>query len=66
MAKSSERSFDKVLLDLLVCPISHAPLEYDRKKNELISRQAGLAFPIEDGVPIMLADRARKLEGDEI
>ena len=65
MAKTSEHPFDKVLLDLLVCPISHAPLEYDRKKNELISRQAGLAFPIEDGVPIMLADRARKLKGDE-
>ena len=52
---------DPKLLEILVCPISKTPLEYDEAKQELISRQAGLAFPIREGIPIMLVDEARKL-----
>ena len=50
------------LLEILVCPLTHATLEYDRDRQELISRKAGLAFPIRDGIPIMLIDEARKIE----
>jgi uncharacterized protein YbaR (Trm112 family) len=46
---------------VLICPVSRGPLTYDREANELISRGAGLAFPIRNGVPIMLADEARDL-----
>ncbi len=52
---------DPKLLEILVCPITKTPLEYDDAKQELISRQAKLAFPIRDGIPIMLVDEARKL-----
>lgn len=52
---------DPKLLDLLVCPVTKSTLEYDAQANELISRQAGLAFPIRDGVPIMLVDEARQV-----
>lgn len=53
------------LLEILICPISHGHLIYDPIKNELISQQAGLAFPIHDGIPIMLADQARILDATE-
>ena len=53
---------DPKLLEILVCPITKAPLEYDAENQELISRQAKLAFPIRDGIPIMLADEARQLD----
>lgn len=53
---------DPKLLEILVCPLTKAPLTYDAKAQELISQKAGLAFPIRDGVPIMLVDEARKLE----
>lgn len=53
---------DPKLLEILVCPVTKAPLEYDAEKQELISRQAGLAFPIREGIPIMLIDEARKLD----
>jgi len=53
---------DPKLLELLVCPLTKAPLEYDAEAQELISRQAGLAYPIRDGIPIMLPDEARPLE----
>ena len=53
---------DPRLLEILVCPITKGPLEYDRARNELISRQAGVAYPIRDGIPIMLPDEARPLE----
>ena len=53
---------DPRLLDILVCPVTKGPLEYDRAAAELISRQAGLAYPIRDGIPIMLPDEARPLE----
>ena len=53
---------DPRLLEILVCPLTKGPLEYDRIHNELISRRAGVAYPIRDGIPIMLPDEARPLE----
>lgn len=53
---------DPKLLELLVCPLTKGPLSYDREHQELISEQAGLAYPIRDGIPIMLADEARPLD----
>jgi uncharacterized protein YbaR (Trm112 family) len=56
---------DPKLLDLLVCPLTKGPLRYDRERQELISEQAGLAYPIRDGIPIMLVDEARPVDEDE-
>lgn len=56
---------DPKLLEILVCPLTKATLHYDRDKQELVSRPAGLAYPIRDGVPIMLTDEARTLSDDE-
>ena len=56
------RELDPVLLEVLVCPVCHGPLTYDRTNQELISEQAGLAFPVRDGIPVMLVDEARQLE----
>jgi uncharacterized protein len=53
---------DPKLLEILVCPLTKGPLEYDAAAQELISRQARLAFPIRDGIPIMLIDEARQLD----
>ena len=53
---------DPRLLEILVCPLTKGPLEYDREANELISRKAGLAYPVRDGIPIMLPEEARKLD----
>ncbi len=53
---------DPRLLDVLVCPLTKGPLVYDRAANELISRAAGLAYPIRDGIPIMLPEDARRLD----
>ncbi len=53
---------DPKLLEILVCPLTKGPLIYDRDAGELISRSAGLAYPIRDGIPIMLPDEARPLE----
>jgi uncharacterized protein YbaR (Trm112 family) len=53
---------DPKLLEILVCPLTKGPLTYDKERGELISAQAGLAYPIRDGIPIMLADEARALE----
>lgn len=50
------------LLEVLVCPLTKGELTYDKKKQELISKKAGLAFPIRDGIPIMLPDEARPIE----
>ena len=55
-------SIDPKLLEILVCPVTKGPLEYDLDKQELISRQARLAYPIRDGIPIMLAEEARRLD----
>lgn len=57
---------DPKLLSLLVCPKTKGPLIYDRENNELISCQAALAYPVRDGIPIMLIDEARPLTDDEI
>jgi len=57
---------DPKLLALLVCPVTKGPLDYDRAKNELISRSARLAYPIRDGIPIMLEGEARTLTEDEL
>ena len=53
---------DEKLLEILVCPLTKEPLEYDAEHQELISRAAGLAYPIRDGIPIMLPDEARPIE----
>lgn len=58
-------TIDPKMLDLLVCPLTKAPLEYDEDRQELISDQAGLAYPIRDGVPIMLPSEARRLDKDD-
>ena len=56
---------DPKLLEILVCPLTKAPLRYDRETQELISEEAGLAYPIRDGIPIMLVDEARQLRDEE-
>ena len=56
---------DPKLLEILVCPVTKATLVYDRAREELISRQAGLAYPIRSGIPIMLPDEARALTDAE-
>jgi len=53
---------DPALLEILVCPVTKGPLRYDRARGELVSEQAGLAYPIRDGIPIMLPDEARRLD----
>jgi uncharacterized protein YbaR (Trm112 family) len=56
---------DPKLLEILVCPLTKTTLHYDRDRQELVSKAAGLAYPIRGGVPIMLADEARQLTDDE-
>lgn len=56
---------DKKLLSILVCPVSKAPLEYDKDKDELICKASGLAYPVRDGIPVMLESEARVLTADE-
>ncbi len=56
---------DAKLLQILVCPVTKGPLIYDKKNNELISKSARLAYPIRDGIPVMLEEEARKLATDE-
>lgn len=56
---------DKKLLSILVCPVSKAPLEYDREHQELVCWASGLAYPIRDGIPVMLEGEARQLSEDE-
>ncbi len=58
----TRQGVDPKLLEILVCPVTKGPLRYDADAQELISDQAGLAFPIRDGIPIMLVDEARKLD----
>lgn len=57
---------DPKLLELLVCPVTKGPLDHDREKGELISRSARLAYPVRDGIPIMLESEARTLTDDEL
>jgi uncharacterized protein YbaR (Trm112 family) len=62
VSTSAPSEVDPRLLEVLVCPVTRGPLDYDREKGELISRKAKLAYPIRDGVPIMLAEEARALD----
>jgi uncharacterized protein len=59
---TGKRVVDPKLLEVLVCPLTKTSLDYDATRQELISRAAGLAFPIRDGIPIMLPEEARKLD----
>jgi len=61
---ASTTRVDPKLLEILVCPLTKAPLRYDAARQELISDQAQLAYPIRDGIPIMLVDEARQLDED--
>ncbi len=61
-AVTEHAPLDPRLLEILVCPVTKGPLDYDRSAGELISRSAGLAYPIRDGIPIMLPDEARALD----
>jgi len=56
---------DPRLLEILVCPLTKGPLSYNRTRQELVSAQAGLAYPVRDGIPIMLVDEARPLDDSE-
>ncbi len=58
-------AIDPKLLEILVCPLTKGPLRYDQKNAELISDRAGLAYPIRDGIPIMLTEEARELRDNE-
>ncbi|MEZ5938702.1 MAG: Trm112 family protein [Hyphomonadaceae bacterium] len=64
-SEAGEAGVDPRLLEVLICPVTRAPLTYDREANELISRAAGLAYPIRNGVPVMLRDEARDLGADK-
>ncbi|MAY85414.1 MAG: hypothetical protein CML02_01610 [Pseudooceanicola sp.] len=57
-----DASFDRRMLEALICPQTHATLEYDAAAQELISKPAGLAFPIRNGIPVLLVDEARELD----
>jgi uncharacterized protein YbaR (Trm112 family) len=57
---------DPRLLELLVCPVTKGPLDYDRERQELLSRSARLAYPIRDGIPVLLEEEARTLSDDEL
>ncbi len=57
-----ESRFDRRMLEALVCPLTHGTLEYDARRQELISRAGGLAYPVRDGIPVMLVDEARRLD----
>ena len=60
--RGDDRRLDPKLLEILVCPVTKTSLDYDAERQELISRAAGLAYPIRDGIPIMLPEEARKLD----
>jgi|TARA_E500000075_G_C6811225_1_gene230903 uncharacterized protein YbaR (Trm112 family) len=56
---------DKKLLQILVCPVTKAPLDYDEAKQELVCKASGLAYPVKDGIPVLLEGEARQLTADE-
>lgn len=60
-----ENTIDKKLLSILVCPVTKAPLVYDKENNELLCKASGLAYPVRDGIPVMLESEARLLTADE-
>ncbi|MFC4271944.1 Trm112 family protein [Sneathiella chungangensis] len=62
MTDNKTLAVDPKLLEILVCPLTKGPLIFDRENNELVSKSAGLAFPIRNGIPIMLMDEAREID----
>ncbi|WP_295047444.1 Trm112 family protein [uncultured Paracoccus sp.] len=64
MTQSPPPAFDRHMIEALVCPVTHATLFYDAASQELVSRAAGLAFPIRAGIPIMLVAEARQIKAD--
>ncbi|NBT30594.1 MAG: Trm112 family protein [Rhodobacteraceae bacterium] len=58
----NENEFDPKMLEALICPQTHGPLSYDAEKQELVSKSARLAFPIRNGIPVMLVDEARQID----
>ena len=69
MSMPSDRPADSVdpkLLEILVCPVTKGPLDYDREHQELLSRSARLAYPIRDGIPVLLEEEARTLSDEEL
>ena len=61
----SKNGFDRRMLEALVCPQTHATLRFDQERQELVSPKAGIAYPIRDGIPVMLTDEARQMLDDE-
>jgi uncharacterized protein YbaR (Trm112 family) len=61
-AGEDARGFDRRMLEALVCPVTHAPLRYDAERQELVSRTAHLAFPVRNGIPILLVSEAREID----
>ena len=61
----SENGFDRKMLEALVCPQTHATLQFDQEKQELVSVKAGIAYPIRGGIPVMLVGEARQISDDE-
>jgi hypothetical protein len=61
-SRPSSPAFDRRMLEALLCPQTHGRLDYDAERQELVSKSAGLAFPIRDGIPVMLIDEARRLD----
>lgn len=66
LARSYHHPMDTRLLELLVCPVTKGPLEYNREQQELVSRSARLAYPVRDGIPILLENEARVLSDTEL
>jgi uncharacterized protein YbaR (Trm112 family) len=64
--RSYHRSMDTKLLELLVCPVTKGPLQWDADKRELVSRSARLAYPVRDGIPVLLENEARTLSDEEL
>lgn len=66
MSAPADSAVDPKLLEILVCPVSRQPLRFDRERAELVSDTARLAYPIRDGIPIMLVEEARKLDDEPV
>ncbi len=64
--QSYHHGMDTKLLELLVCPVTKGPLDFDREKQELLSRSARLAYPVRDGIPVLLENEARTLSDEEL
>ncbi|MRX49730.1 Trm112 family protein [Paracoccus sp. S-4012] len=64
MTETQATAFDRHMLEALVCPVTHGPLRYDAARQELVSETIGLAFPIREGIPVMLVGEARQVKAD--